>query len=80
MAWVAFDRAAKQLQEQGLSLEAQRWRKVAEEIHAEICERGFDRDLNSFVQAYGSKRLDASLLQLALVPLHRDYDSLAGSG
>jgi GH15 family glucan-1,4-alpha-glucosidase len=67
MAWVVFDRAAKQLQEQGLGLEAQRWRKIAEEIHAEICERGFDRDLNSFVQAYGSKRLDASLLQLALV-------------
>jgi GH15 family glucan-1,4-alpha-glucosidase len=67
MGWVVFDRAAKQLQEQGLGGEARRWRKIADEIHAEICERGFDRDLNSFVQAYGSKRLDASLLQLALV-------------
>jgi GH15 family glucan-1,4-alpha-glucosidase len=67
MAWVVFDRAAKQLEEQGFGEQARRWRSIAEEIHAEICERGFDRDLNSFVQAYGSKRLDASLLQLALV-------------
>jgi GH15 family glucan-1,4-alpha-glucosidase len=36
-------------------------------VHAEICERGFDRDLDSFVQAYGSKRLDASLLLLPIV-------------
>jgi GH15 family glucan-1,4-alpha-glucosidase len=67
MAWVVFDRAAKQLEEQGFGEQARRWRSIAEEIHAEICERGFDRDLNSFVQAYGSKRLDASLLQLAPV-------------
>ena len=46
---------------------AHRWREIADEIHAEVCERGFDRDLNSFVQAYGSKRLDASLLLLPLV-------------
>jgi GH15 family glucan-1,4-alpha-glucosidase len=45
----------------------QRWRKVADEIHAEVCERGFDSDLNSFVQAYGSKLLDASLLQMPVV-------------
>ncbi len=45
----------------------QRWRDVANEIHAEVCERGFDPTLNSFVQAYGSKRLDASLLLIPLV-------------
>src|SRR5262249_53344610 len=45
----------------------QRWREIADEIHAEVCERGFDRDLNSFVQAYGSKRLDASLLLIPIV-------------
>ena len=44
-----------------------RWREIADEIHAEVCERGFDPDLNSFVQAYGSKRLDASLLMIPLV-------------
>ncbi len=67
MAWVAFDRAAKQLAREGLSDAARRWRWIAREIHAEVCRRGFNRQLNSFVQAYGSKQLDASLLLLPLV-------------
>ena len=67
MAWVAFDRAATAMQAQGLRRVARRWRAIADEIHAEVCERGFDCDLNSFVQAYGSKRLDASLLLMPLV-------------
>lgn len=67
MAWVAFDRATKQLDAEGLTDESRRWHKLAGEIHAEICVRGFDRELNSFVQAYGSKRLDASLLLIPLV-------------
>jgi GH15 family glucan-1,4-alpha-glucosidase len=65
MAWVAFDRVAKEAQVFGES--ESRWRAIADEIHAEICERGFDPDLDSFVQAYGSKRLDASLLLIPLV-------------
>ncbi len=67
MAWVAFDRAANQLKAEALDEPHRRCRAIAAEIHAEICERGFDRDLNSFVQAYGSRRLDASLLQIPLV-------------
>lgn len=67
MAWVAFDRATKQIDAEGLTDESRRWHKLAGEIHAEICVRGFDRELNSFVQAYGSKRLDASLLLIPLV-------------
>ena len=67
MAWVAFDRAAHELEAQAFNEPGQRWREIADEIHAEVCERGFDRDLNSFVQAYGSKRLDASLLLIPLV-------------
>jgi GH15 family glucan-1,4-alpha-glucosidase len=67
MAWVAFDRAANELESRSFNESGQRWREIADEIHAEVCERGFDRDLNSFVQAYGSKRLDASLLLLPLV-------------
>ena len=63
MAWVAFDRAAKE----GTTEAAKRWREIADEIHAEVCDRGFDPELGSFVQAYGSKRLDASLLLLSLV-------------
>jgi GH15 family glucan-1,4-alpha-glucosidase len=65
MAWVAFDRAA------GSAYAADdrttRWRQMADEIHAEVCERGFDRELGSFVQAYGSKQLDASLLLIPIV-------------
>ena len=67
MAWVAFDRAAADVEAQAPNEPEGRWREIANEIHAEICERGFDRDLNSFVQAYGSKLLDASLLLIPLV-------------
>jgi GH15 family glucan-1,4-alpha-glucosidase len=67
MAWVAFDRAADDLAAQTYAESGGRWREIANEIHAEVCERGFDRDLDSFVQAYGSKRLDASLLLVPLV-------------
>jgi GH15 family glucan-1,4-alpha-glucosidase len=54
MAWVAFDRAANELEPQTLDKSGQRWREIANEIHAEVCDRGFDRELNSFVQTYGS--------------------------
>jgi len=67
MAWVAFDRASNELTLQTFNESGQRWQALADEIHAEVCERGFDRDLDSFVQAYGSKRLDASLLLIPLV-------------
>jgi GH15 family glucan-1,4-alpha-glucosidase len=67
MAWVAFDRAISAVEAEAYNESGQRWREIADEIHAEVCERGFDRELNSFVQAYGSKRLDASLLLIPLV-------------
>jgi GH15 family glucan-1,4-alpha-glucosidase len=62
---VAFDRAAND--EQAEPDSRQRWRAIVNEIHAQICERGFDSELDSFVQAYGSKRLDASLLRMSPV-------------
>ena len=65
MAWVAFDRAANDARGSGES--PARWRSIADKIHAEVCERGFDRELGSFVQAYGSKQLDASLLLIPIV-------------
>ena len=43
---------------------AARWRTLADHIHAEVCEKAFDPELGCFVQAYGSKALDASLLHL----------------
>jgi GH15 family glucan-1,4-alpha-glucosidase len=67
MAWVTFDRAANELAVQTYNESGQRWREIADEIHAEVCERGFDGELNSFVQVYGSRRLDASLLLIPLV-------------
>jgi GH15 family glucan-1,4-alpha-glucosidase len=67
MAWVAFDRAANDVGVKAFHEPGERWRAIADEIHAEVCERGFDRDLNSFVQAYGVNRLDASLLLIPLV-------------
>jgi GH15 family glucan-1,4-alpha-glucosidase len=67
MAWVAFDRAVRSVEEQGLDGDADEWRAVRDAIHAQVCERGFDQELGSFVQSYGSKELDASLLLLPLV-------------
>ena len=67
MAWVAFDRAADNLETQAYGDAGERWREIADQIHAEVCDRGFDRDLNTFVQAYDSKQVDASLLMIPLV-------------
>jgi len=67
MAWVAFDRGVQAVERFGRTGPADRWRKVRAEIHAEVCNRGFDRERNAFTQSYGSKRLDASLLVLPLV-------------
>ncbi|MGI4756849.1 MAG: glycoside hydrolase family 15 protein [Janthinobacterium lividum] len=73
MAWVAFDRAVRSYDEavDGADPEmAQRvegWRATRIAIHKEVCEKGFDSELNSFVQSYGSKDLDSSLLRIPLV-------------
>jgi len=67
MAWVAFDRAIKSADQFGLEGPIARWRELAAAIHADVCRRGFDQELGSFVQSYGSKHLDASLLLLPLV-------------
>jgi GH15 family glucan-1,4-alpha-glucosidase len=67
MAWVAFDRAVKDAEEFMLDGPVERWRALRDEIHAEVCRHGFDPGLGSFVQAYGSRQLDASLLLLPVV-------------
>jgi GH15 family glucan-1,4-alpha-glucosidase len=68
MAWVAMDRAVKSA-EQGWVPDAplEKWRSLRDRIHDDVCRNGFDTDLNSFVQYYGSKHLDASLLMMAIV-------------
>jgi GH15 family glucan-1,4-alpha-glucosidase len=69
MAWVAFDRAVKSFEAfgRGDPQRAERWRRLRAEVHEDICQHGFDASLGSFVQSYGSKELDASLLQLPIV-------------
>jgi GH15 family glucan-1,4-alpha-glucosidase len=67
MAWVAFDRAIKTSEKFGLEGDVDRWRALRQQIHDEVCQRGYDPNLGSFVQSYGSKELDASLLLLPLV-------------
>jgi GH15 family glucan-1,4-alpha-glucosidase len=67
MAWVAFDRAIKSAEQFGLDGPLDHWREIATAIHADVCQRGFDGDLGSFVQSYGSKHLDASLLLIPQV-------------
>ncbi|MDQ0394172.1 glycoside hydrolase family 15 protein [Labrys monachus] len=68
MAWVAFDRAASMASpSDDRAAFTERCRRVADEIHADVCQKGFDPELGSFVQAYGSKTIDASLLQIPLV-------------
>jgi GH15 family glucan-1,4-alpha-glucosidase len=67
MAWVAFDRAVKGVEQFRLPGPVERWRELRDRMHASICQRGFDPQLGSFVQSYGSKDLDASLLMLPLV-------------
>jgi GH15 family glucan-1,4-alpha-glucosidase len=62
MAWVAFDRAIKCVEEFGYEGPIDQWRALCLQIHEDVCEKGFDNELNSFVQSYGSKWLDASLL------------------
>jgi GH15 family glucan-1,4-alpha-glucosidase len=67
MAWVALDRAIRAVEEFGGTGPLDAWRLTRQRIHDEVCARGFDRDLGSFVQAYGSRQLDASLLLIPLV-------------
>jgi GH15 family glucan-1,4-alpha-glucosidase len=66
MAWVAFDRAVTLAEDGDLpKVPMDHWRHLRDEIHAEVCEKGFDVELNSFTQYYGSELLDSSLLMLA---------------
>nr|WP_239135102.1 glycoside hydrolase family 15 protein [Streptomyces sp. SID12488] len=69
MAWVAADRAVRQLELNpklsGGDLEG--WRAMRDEVHQEVCERGYDPERNTFTQFYGSRELDAAVLLLPRV-------------
>jgi GH15 family glucan-1,4-alpha-glucosidase len=64
MAWVVFDRAVRTAERFNLEAPIDRWKSIRDEIHAEVCERGYDRERRTFTQYYGSKELDASVLNM----------------
>jgi GH15 family glucan-1,4-alpha-glucosidase len=67
MAWVAFDRAIKTVEQFKMEGPVERWRKLRRSIHDDVCRFGFDPSLRAFVQSYGAKHLDASALLIPLV-------------
>jgi GH15 family glucan-1,4-alpha-glucosidase len=67
MAWVAVDRSVKDIRRRYGEGPLDRWVALRDEIHRDVCEHGFNPERNAFVQYYGSKSLDASLLMIPLV-------------
>ncbi len=67
LTWVAFDRGIKACEQFGLEGPVGSWRQLRDEICKDVCTKGFDRDENAFVESYGSKMLDASVLLLPAV-------------
>jgi GH15 family glucan-1,4-alpha-glucosidase len=71
MAWVAVDRTVKLIESGDVDGPLERWRELRDEIHRDVCEKGYDKERNTFTQSYGSRELDASLLlipQMGFLP------------
>ncbi|MFJ8887240.1 glycoside hydrolase family 15 protein [Streptomyces sp. NPDC102402] len=71
MAWVAVDRTIKLIESGDAEGPLERWHQLRDDIHRDVCERGYDPERNTFTQSYGSKELDASLLlipQMGFLP------------
>ncbi len=71
MAWVAVDRTIKLVESGDVEGPLERWYQLRDDIHRDVCERGYDKERNTFTQSYGSKELDASLLlipQMGFLP------------
>jgi GH15 family glucan-1,4-alpha-glucosidase len=75
MAWVALDRLVKTIERSHAEGPLEKWRSVRDEIHQEVCRRGYDAKRNTFLQAYDSDELDASLLMMPLVGFLPPSDS-----
>jgi len=75
MAWVAVDRFVRSAEKGRFTIEIPRWKKLRDAIHEQVCRHGFDASMNSFVQYYGSKHLDASILMMPLVGFLEANDS-----
>ena len=67
MTWVAFDRGIKSAEKFGFDAPLDRWQRLRDTIHCDVCEKGFDPGQNAFVESYGSKVIDASILLLPSV-------------
>jgi GH15 family glucan-1,4-alpha-glucosidase len=67
MTWVAFDRGIKSAELFGFDAPLDQWRSLRDTIHRDVCAKGFDREQNAFIESYGSKLLDASILLLPAV-------------
>lgn len=67
MAWAAFDRGIRMTERFGMKGPVNRWRKIRDEIHSEVCRKGFNKRLNSFTQEFGASHVDADLLLLPLL-------------
>ena len=69
MAWVAFDRAVKMVEQCGCSANEHlaRWKNSRDQVHREVCARGYNAQKQAFTQSYGSAAMDASILMLPLV-------------
>ncbi|MDQ3574735.1 MAG: glycoside hydrolase family 15 protein, partial [Actinomycetota bacterium] len=67
MAWVGVDRGVKAVEHFGLEGPVDRWRRLRQDIHDEVCHHGYDAERKTFTQYYGSRELDASLLMAPLV-------------
>ena len=67
MAWVAFDRTIKSAENFGLEGPLEEWRRLRDEICDDVCTHAYNKKLGTFVQAYGSDQLDASLLMVPCV-------------
>ncbi|MET9322366.1 glycoside hydrolase family 15 protein [Streptomyces sp. NPDC003038] len=68
MAWVAADRAVRTLEhDPDLPGDVGRWRAMRDEVHREVCEKGYDHERNTFTQYYGSRELDAATLLIPRV-------------
>ncbi len=74
MAWVALDRAVRGIEEFSLEGPVDKWKALRQEIHDEVCEKGWDPERGTFTQYYGSKNLDASLLMIPLVRFLDPHD------
>ncbi|HEY2663186.1 MAG TPA: glycoside hydrolase family 15 protein, partial [Candidatus Binataceae bacterium] len=75
MAWVALDRALKAVEGGNQAGPLDRWRKLRDRIHRDVCKQGFNRRRNAFVQYYGADTLDAALLMIPLVGFLSPHDA-----